>query len=345
MSTGGRRRRVTIADVARHAGVSTTAVSKVLRNAYGVSAAMRERVKAAIEELGYRPHAAARAMRGRTYTIGVLLPELRNPFFPDILDGLYAQLSGTDYQVIIVTGGPDAKAENRAIDALVDRQVDGILMVAPRVARARLEEVACGLPTVVLGPHEKSALYDAVLDDDEVGAELVVRHLIGLGHRRIAHIGQREGTPRRAAAMLHTIRARTYERVMREHGLDDEIAIATTSYSEEGGYRGARELLGRSPRPTAIFAGADLAAFGALTALHEAGLAVPGEVSLAGYDNTRLAALSTISLTSVDQDGDVMGRTAGRLLLERIEGRTSSVRFSITPTLVPRRSTAPPPQT
>ncbi|MGW0810349.1 LacI family DNA-binding transcriptional regulator [Nonomuraea sp. NPDC002799] len=343
MSTRERRRRVTIADVARHAGVSTTAVSKVLRNAYGVSAAMRDRVKAAIDELGYRPHAAARAMRGRTYTIGVLLPDLRNPFFPDILDGLYEQLAGTDYQVIIVTGGPDAKAETRAIDALVDRQVDGVLMVAPRVARARLEDVASGLPTVVLGPHEKSALYDAVLDDDETGAEAVVRHLIGLGHRRIAHIGHHEETRRRAAVMLQTIRAATYERVMREHGLADEIAVATTSYSEEGGYRGARELLARSPRPTAIFAGADLAAFGALTALHEAGLTVPDDVSLAGYDNTRLAALSNISLTSVDQDGDVMGRTAGRLLLERIEGRTSSVRFSVTPTLVPRRSTGPPP--
>jgi LacI family transcriptional regulator len=250
------RRRVTIADVARHAGVSTTAVSKVLRSAYGVSPAMRDRVRAAIDELGYRPRAAARAMRGRTYTIGVLLPDLRNPFFPDILDGLYEQLAATDYQAIIVTGGPDAKAESRAIDALVDRQVDGLLMVAPRVARARLEEVAGQVPSVVLGLHEKSARYDTVLDDDEVGAELVVRHLIGLGHRRVAHIGQRAVARGRAAATLHEIRAATYARVMREHGLEGEIAVAMTSYSEEGGYEGARELLARSPRPTAIFAGA-----------------------------------------------------------------------------------------
>ncbi|TMR19112.1 LacI family transcriptional regulator, partial [Nonomuraea turkmeniaca] len=135
MARRERPRRVTIADVARHAGVSTTAVSKVLRSAYGVSPAMRDRVKAAIDELGYRPHAAARAMRGRTFTIGVLLPDLRNPFFPDILDGLSEQLDGTDYQVIMVQGGPDVKAETRAIDALVDRQVDGTLMIAPRVGR------------------------------------------------------------------------------------------------------------------------------------------------------------------------------------------------------------------
>ncbi|HEY9525244.1 MAG TPA: LacI family DNA-binding transcriptional regulator [Thermopolyspora sp.] len=340
-----RRRRVTIADVARHAQVSTTAVSKVLRNAYGVSPAMRDRVKAAIEELGYRPHAAARAMRGRTFTIGVLLPDVRNPFFPEILDGLMEQLDGTDYQVIIVQGGAGLESETRAIEALVDRQVDGILMVAPLTSKTRLEETAQDMPTVVLGRHERSAMYDSVLDDDDAGAEVVVEHLIGLGHRRIAHISQKDASRGRPTAVLHSIRAQTYKRVMRDHGLADEINVATTSYTEEGGYLGARELLARSPRPTAIFAGADLAAFGALAALHEAGLAVPGDISIAGYDNTRLAALANISLTSVDQDGVTMGRMAGRLLLERIEGRTASVRFSVTPSLVPRSSTGPfPPE-
>jgi LacI family transcriptional regulator len=131
---------------------------------------------------------------------------------------------------------------------------------------------------------------------------------------------------------------------MREHGLADEIAVATTSYSAEGGYEGARRLLARSPQPTAIFAGADQAAFGALAAIHEAGLSVPADVSVIGYDNIRLAALPNIALTSIDQDGVVMGRTAGRLLLERIEGsRTPPVRFSLTPSLVLRRTTGAPP--
>src|SRR3954464_14920591 len=105
MTTRDRPRRVTIADVASHAQVSTTAVSKVIRNAYGVSPAMRDRVKAAIDELGYRPQAAARAMCGRTFTIGVMLPHIRNPFFADILDGLTAQLDGTGYQAIMIQGG------------------------------------------------------------------------------------------------------------------------------------------------------------------------------------------------------------------------------------------------
>jgi LacI family transcriptional regulator len=341
MDRSGRERRVTIADVAARAQVSTTAVSKVLRDAYGVSAAMRARVQSAIDELGYRPHNAARAMRGRTFTIGVLVPHLRNPFFAEILDGVMAQLGGTAYQAILVQGGRDAESERRAIDALVDRQVDGILMMVPLSVKARLEEVAAGTPAVVLGPHERSAVFDSVHDDDEAGAELVVEHLIGLGHRRIAHIAQKDRGRRHPATPLHAIRERTYRRVMAEHGLTAEIAVAATSYTEEGGYAGARELLSREPLPTAIFAGADLAAFGALAAIHEAGLAVPADISLAGYDNTRLGALAHISLTSVDQGGAVMGRTAGRLLLERIGGRTAAVRFSVTPTLVPRRSTGP----
>ncbi|WP_206068308.1 LacI family DNA-binding transcriptional regulator [Nonomuraea composti] len=339
------RRRVTITDVARHAQVSTTAVSKVVRNAYGVSEAMRVKVQAAIDELGYRPHHAARAMRGRTFTIGVLLPHIRNPFFADILDGLTEEISASGYQAIMVqSGGRDPAAERRAGDALVDRQVDGILWVAPCCAKAQLEQLAKDTPTVVLGRHDRSAVYDCVLDDDEVGAELVVEHLIALGHRRIGHITQKDDLPGRAAALLQTIRARTYERVMTERGLAAHIAVAATSYSEEGGYEGARQLLARDPRPTAIFAGADGAAFGALAAVHEAGLTVPGDVSVAGYDNARMSGLAHIALTSVDQDGAIMGKTAGRLLLERIDGRTSAVRFSVTPTLVTRRSTAPPPR-
>ncbi|KAB2344341.1 LacI family DNA-binding transcriptional regulator [Actinomadura rudentiformis] len=345
MATGEGRRRVTIADVASHAKVSTTAVSKVIRNAYGVSPAMRERVNAAIEELGYRPHAAARAMRGRTYTIGLMLPHIRNPFFADILDGLMDQLAGTDYQAIMIQGGATRTTERRAVDALIDRQVDGIVMVAPLAAKTRLEEVAGQIPTVVLGRHERSTVYDAVFDDDETGAELAVQHLIDLGHRRIAHITHQDDSSARPGDLLHKIRSEAYERVMREHGLADEIAVATTYYSEEGGYQGTLELLNRSPRPTAIFAGADQAAFGALAAVHESGLSVPGDVSIAGYDNTRLAALPNISLTSVDQNGALMGKTSGRLLLERFEGRTSAVRFSVTPRLVQRNSTAPAPGT
>ncbi len=343
MVTPGRRRRVTIADVASHAQVSITAVSKVIRNAYGVSPAMKDRVKTAIEELGYRPQAVARGMRGRTFTIGLVLPHIRNPFFADILDGLTEYLEKTDYQAFMIQGGATRKVEQRAVDALMDRQVDGIIMVAPLASKARLEEVAKEKPTVVLARHERSSYYDSVLDDDEAGAELVVKHLVELGHRRIAHITHQDDSIARPGDLLHNIRSATYERVMSEHGLADEIAVATSFYNEKGGYDGARQLLSRTPRPTAIFAGADQAALGALAAVHESGLSVPADVSVAGYDNTHLAALPNIALTSVDQDGGEMGRAAGKLLLERVEGRMTPVRFSVTPSLVVRGSTAAPP--
>ncbi|MFG1946574.1 LacI family DNA-binding transcriptional regulator [Nonomuraea sp. NPDC048826] len=331
--------RVTIADVARHAQVSTSAVSKVLRGAYGVSPAMRSRVLAAIDELGYRPHVAARALRGHASTLGVLLPGLRDPFFPDLIDGVMAETGDSGYEVVIsqVCGGP--AGEPRAVHALVDQSVGGVVLVAPLGPRAELEAVAGAVPLVVLGRHDRSPHYDTVVGDDEVGAGLVVEHLAALGHRRIAHLAPRDAAEGGSAAL----RADAYERAMIRLGLGAHVDVVRTSYTEEGGHQGVAELLSRPEPPTAIFAGADLAAIGALAALRESGLDVPGDVSVAGYDNSWPAGLAHIALTSVDQSGRTLGRTAGRLLLERIGGRTASARISITPTLVPRRTTAAAP--
>jgi LacI family transcriptional regulator, galactose operon repressor len=337
------RRRVTIIDVARHAQVSTTAVSKVLRNAYGASPAMRAKVQQAIDELGYRPSAAARGLRGQTYTIGVMLPELRNLFFADILDGMTTQLGGTDYQVLLAPGCNGEKAEARVIEAMIDRSMDGLVLIAPVSSKARLNQVARSVPTVVIGRHGSSPAYDTVTDDDFAGAALVVDHLAELGHRRIAHIEHHETDPVRLAEMPNAQRANGYREAMRAHGLADLIDIASTSYTQDGGYRGAKELLARSDRPTAIFAGADVVALGAMEAINEAGLSVPGDISVTGYDNSALAAFGPISLTSVDQDGRQMGANAARLLVDRITERDRrTVQVKLSPTLVVRRTTAPP---
>jgi len=338
----GQPRRVTIVDVARHANVSTTAVSKVLRNAYGASPAMRAKVQQAIEELGYRPNAAARGLRGQTYTIGVMLPDIRNPFFPDILDGLTTTLGETDYHVLL---GPSCnngeQAEAEIIAAMIDRGMDGMILIAPLSPRPHLERVAAAVPTVVIGRHGHSPHYDTVTDDDTTGAALVVNHLADLGHRHIAHIEHHETDPTHLAEMPNAVRAEGYRQAMHARGL--EVDIVSTTYTQEGGYEGARQLLARPRRPTAIFAGADIVAMGVLTALTEAGLSVPGDISVAGYDNTTFAALGPISLTSVDQAGHQIGTNAARLLLERIGDRdrpSAQVKFS--PTLVTRRTTAPP---
>ncbi len=336
-------RRVTIIDVAAHAQVSTTAVSKVLRNAYGTSPAMRAKVHAAIAELGYRPHAGARAMRGQTYTIGVMLPDLRNPFFPDIVDGLTGHLRDTDYQVLV---GPShcngEHAEAKVTEAMVDRGMDGLVLIAPVAPRRHLERIARTVPTVVVGRHGHSTVYDTVADDDTTGARLIVDHLADLGHCHIAHIEHHETNPTRLAEMPNAIRAEGYRAAMHAHRLEPDIV--STSYTREGGYEGAQQLLARARRPTAIFAGADIVAIGVLEALTEAGLTVPADISVAGYDNTNFAALGPISLTSVDQAGHHIGATAAKLLLDRIADRgrpTAQVKLS--PTLIIRRSTAAPP--
>jgi LacI family transcriptional regulator len=342
MDRSAQPRRVTIVDVARHAGVSTTAASKVLRNAYGASPAMRAKVQRAIEELGYRPYAAARGLRGQTYTIGVMLPDIRNPFFPEILDGITDTLRATDYHVLLGPSCDNEKDETTLTEAMVDRGMDGLVLIAPVMPQARLEHLAKTVPTVVVGRHTRSAHYDTVTDDDTAGAELVVDHLAGLGHRRIAHIEHHETDPARLAEMPNAVRADGYRKAMQDRGFD--VDIVSTSYTQEGGYRGARQILARTDRPTAIFAGADIVAMGVLTALAEAGLSVPGDISLAGYDNTSFAALGPISLTSVDQAGHHIGADAARLLLERIADRTRpATRIKLSPSLVARRTTAPPP--
>ncbi|MFJ9711670.1 LacI family DNA-binding transcriptional regulator [Streptomyces sp. NPDC101234] len=336
-------RRVTIIDVARHAQVSTTAVSKVLRNAYGASPAMRAKVRQAIDELGYRPLAAARALRGQTYTIGVMLPDIRNPFFPEILDGITGCLADSEYQVLLGPGCNGEREEARVIEAMIDRGMDGLVLVAPVSSRTRLEAVASVVPTVVVGRHGHSPVYDTVAADDVAGAALVVGHLAELGHRRIAHIEHHETDPTRIAEMPNTQRADGYRQAMRNVGMAAEIDVASTSYTQQGGYDGMRELLARPRRPTAVFAGADIVAMGVLDALTEAGLSVPGDVSVAGYDNTTFAAFGPISLTSVDQAGHELGRNAARLVLERIADRGKPpVQVKLSPSLVTRRTTAAP---
>ncbi|WP_425826134.1 LacI family DNA-binding transcriptional regulator [Streptomyces fractus] len=336
-------KRVTITDVARHAGVSTAAVSKVLNNGHGVSRSMREKVGAAIDELGYRPHAAARGMRGRTYTVGVLLDNIRNAFFADILDGIQDELSTSQYTVLIGAAGFGADDQGRTVRAMTDRQMDGLILIAPSTPRPEVLATAAQTPTVVIGHHDASDAHDSVLDADGVGAGLVVDHLVGLGHRDIALVsasapkaGKWKGTPE---VML----TEGYLQAMGRHGLAARARVQHAAYSDEGGFKAGTTLLVDARPPTAIMAGADVAAMGIYRAAHELGLSIPGDLSLVGYNNTALAALAPVQLTSVDQAGHTMGSAAARMLLERVEGRRDrAMRTTMTPRLVVRSSTGTP---
>ncbi len=228
------KRSITIEDVARTAGVSRAAVSKVIRDAYGVSDEMRARVQAAITELGYRPRASARAMRGSSYTIGIEIPTINNHFFPKIITGAAGALAGTSYQLIIAPAGPNHDGGPQAIEVLADRQVDGILAISPAVAPEWLEDLAQRTPLVMLGRHDDSVFYDTIVDDDIEGARLAVRHLYDLGHRDIVHLTINPEAEDHLTTAPHAVRSRGYELAMAELGLEDRARVVHVEPNEVG---------------------------------------------------------------------------------------------------------------
>lgn len=331
----GPSRSATITDVAAAAGVSPAAVSKVIRNAYGVSPAMRERVLSAIELLDYRPNSAARALRGASFTIGFAVPQLGNDFFTQLIKGAFESLTDTGYQLMIA---PESSATRttHTLDALVDRQVDGIIAVSPVATAEWLERLATRVPLTMIGRHAQSRRYDTVVGNDRRGANLVMDHLLELGHRRIAHLTGDWVVASTSPTDTHGIRYQTYLARMRERGLTP-FDIRTDA-SEEGAAAVVSELIASKDRPTAIFAGNDTLALGALRAIAETDV----KIAIAGYDDVRLASHPRISLTTVDQFGEDIGRTAARLLLERMLGqRSEPVHHEVDPVLRVRTSTFP----
>jgi LacI family transcriptional regulator len=324
----------TIEDVAARAGVSRAAVSKVLRDAYGVSDAMRERVTLAMEELSYRPRVAARAMRGRTFTIGIEIPDFGNQFFVRMLAGATSALADTPYQVVIAPAESGSRHGGRALEALVDRQVDGVIAVSPRVDQPALERLAQHTPLVMFGRHDVSTAYDTVAGDDAVGARAAMAHLIDLGHRRIAHLTLQECEDRDISA--HGIRLQEYRAAMQSIGADEHVL--RTDEGQDAAYQAVSGALERGERFTAVFAGHDELAIGALRAIAEA----QARIAVVGYDDVPIARHPALGLTTVDQPGDLMGARALQLLLERIAGRTQPVHEIFPPHLRVRTSTFAP---
>jgi LacI family transcriptional regulator len=304
------RKRPSISDVALAAGVSRAAVSKVIRNAYGVSPAMRERVEVAIEDLGYRPRVAARSMRGSSFTIGFETPEVANDFFAQVVEGAARSLAGSKYQLIIAPSLGNLSGTS-VLDALVDRQVDGIIAISSNVTADWLEQLGKQVPLVAIGRHEPSQEYDTVTGDDRAGVNLVMDHLLALGHEGIAHLTVRPHTERES----HAVRMATYRDRMRQAGLEPVVVYAQSS--EQDAYETATTLLERTEPPTAIVAGHDTLAIGVLRAVADLGLDAKS-VSVVGYDNIHLARHPLISLTTVDQFGAEFGVRAIDLLMQRI---------------------------
>jgi len=337
-------RRPTINDVAQRAGVSKSLVSLVMRGSSQVTEHRREAVLAAARELGYRPNTVARSLvEGRTRTVGVVVSDLRNPWYVDILDGFRRVLKANGLRVLIGGGQLDNQVDAGVAEAFIDLRVEGLCVVGTLPYDEALAEAMKSVPAVVASSHSYELPYvDSVVNDDEAGSREATEHLIALGHRRIAHIG---GGPDGVAEA----RRRGYENAMRAHGLSARIRVEGCDYDEQSGYTAARRLLRGRTRPTAIVALNDLACVGALSAADDAGLSVPGELSIVGYDNTALAAVSHLSLSSVDPRSVEIGRLAAERILARMDRDTGAapergLRELIAPILVVRRSTARVPQ-
>ena len=326
---------VTMDDVAREAGVSRALVSLVMRDSPKVSEKRRTRVLAAAQRLGYRPNAMARGLASRrTRTIGVLLNDLRNPFFAEMMDGIFAAADDLDYRLLIGTGRREAAGERRAVDAFFEHRADGLLLVSPRLPLTEILAIGRSAPTVAVARPVRAAHVDSVTNDDVAGAKLAVRHLTGLGHCRIAHIDGGRGAG--AAA-----RRRGYVREMARLGLEPHVVPG--EFTDAAGVLAAERLLGGETLPTAVFAANDLVAAGALDRFEDAGLHIPGDISIIGYDNTFLAALHHMSLTTIDQPRPEIGRLALLTLVERIDGmRSEAVHHRVEPSLVVRGTTGPP---
>ena len=329
--------RVTIRTVALDAGVSVAAVSKVIRSAYGVSDGLRARVLASIARLNYRPRTAARGLRGRTFTVGILLTDLHNPFLPQIVDGANSVLGPSHFQSLMGVGQANMPIETALIESMIDHNMDGLILIAPRLSPDIVAAFARRIPIVAIAHHTPTAAnYDTVNCDDLRGAQIAVEALSGLGHQDIAMLSL-EGFSD-IAESVQAQRESGYVQAMTKAGLAGHIRFFWTPDATATTKPAIDQLLARPDRPRAIFCWSDLDALHVLSAAKRLGLRVPQDLAVIGFDNSSVAGLPQVNLASIDQAGHALGMTATRLLLERIEGRTDPQHILLEPKLVMRGS-------
>lgn len=328
--------RVTIRTVAEDAGVSVAAVSKVLRNAYGVSDGLRQKVQMSIERLGYRPSVAARGMRGQTYTLGVLLVDIANPFLSAVYDGIASVADVAGYKLMVGVGASKTQIETSLIEQMIDNRMDGVVLVAAQISGQTLQDYARQIPIVVVGHHEPSvASFDTVNSDDLRGARLATEALLAQGYRDIAMTSL--GPDMHHVHDVGWQRELGYGAAMQAAGLGPGRILRFSNHDPQRLARMAEFLAGPG-RPRAVFSWSDLDAIQLINLARQQGLRVPQDLALIGYDNSPVAGLPLIGLSSVDQDGRRIGRTAAEALLTRIGGRTVAEHRLIEPTLVSRGS-------
>lgn len=331
----------TMKDVAERSGVSVTTVSHVVNGTRYVSEEVRLRVERVMEEIGYRPNVLARGLRrGEATLLGLVVPDATNPYFAEIARAVADACSERGYAVIVCNSDGRRDREKEAVEVLAANRVGGIFLVNVGVTErdAALFE-GLDIPMVMLDREIPGIAVDSIQIDNAHGGRQATEHLLALGHRRIACIaGPSQVSP-------SADRVTGYRQALEASGVAfDPGLVERGDFTPSSGYDCARSLMARKKRPTAIFACNDLMAFGAITALAESGLSVPGDVSVVGFDDIALAAYFNPPLTTVAQPRLEMGRAAARILLERMRDGTLPRRRPVlmNTTLVVRHSSGSP---
>lgn len=307
---------VTLEEIAEAANVSIATVSRVLTNSnHPVSDKTRQRIKKLAKEMGYKPNLAARSLRtDRTFTVGIIADDIVSPFVPLIIRGIQDVLTEHDYLGLIINADRNLEVEKDAINTLLSRPVDGIIFVESghRVATEVLEQ--SGKPYIFVHRLFDTSIKNSVVPDEFYGASLAVKHLIRLGHRRIAYIQGPKGWYAAEGRLAG------YRAVLANEGIPvDPALIESGDWELESGYEATRRLLALDVPPTAIFAANDMMAIGAMYAIQTAGLRIPEDIAVVGYDNREVAWTVQPNLTTVNMPVYEMGLTAARLLLKQLK--------------------------
>lgn len=329
-------------EVAERAGVSIATVSRVVNAPGTVRAETRARVERVIRETGYRPSRVARRLRverGRSRLVGLMIPDIQNPFFAEVVRGAEDVAQARGYAVFLGNSDEDPAKERRYLEVMLAEQVDGVILPPHSTTDPAVDELlAEGVPLVCVDRRVDRARVDTVVVDSVRGAFEATEHLIGLGHRRIGFI---EG---RARVSTSRERLEGYRRALAEHGIPEAPELVRAGDSRlAGGRERTAELLALPDRPTALLVGNSLMTLGALESIQAAGLRIPEEIALVGYDDMPWALAVRPALTVVRQPGHELGRRAMELLLQRIEdpGRVPSL-LMLQPELVVRGSSGAP---
>ncbi|MFD8219541.1 LacI family DNA-binding transcriptional regulator [Streptomyces sp. NPDC059697] len=329
-----------MADVAEKAGVSRALVSIIFRNQPGASQETRERVLRVADEIGYRLDSAARLLaRGRSRTLGVMFT-VHQTFHSDLIEGIYPEAERLGYDVVL-SASSQGRSEAKAVEALLSHRCEALILLGPEAEPAYLEELGHRTATVSVSRRVPRARVDFVHSAEAKGIRQAMDHLVEQGHRRIVHIDGGRG-PGSAE------RRRAYRAAMRHHGLESEMRVIPGDHTERSGIETGRVLLAERDSgqslPTAVLAGNDRCAMGLLMALARAGVDVPRDMSVIGYDDSHLSHLMPIGLTTVRQDAVLMAEHAVRFAVERLEDDGLEPREAVLdPKLVVRGTSGPVP--